>query len=147
MVWTYRDPSLGGHHEIRFLIGDTVAATPLLSDGEINYVIAQGLSTYESAARCCEAIAAKLAQEVNIAVTGEMQAQLGQRRGAFLAQAAVLRLQVGKLAMPFAGGIDQASKDLYSQDSSRVGSVFWRGQGRFRGLAPVGQPAHEETEP
>lgn len=79
MSWTYSgDPADGGVDEIRFLVGDTNSADPLVSDEEIEYVISKWGTVYGDgldaplalAAVVAEQIASKFASEVSYSADG-----------------------------------------------------------------------------
>jgi hypothetical protein len=73
VTFTYGDPSASRMEAIRFLVGDVDPSQPLLADEEHNYLI--GLwgefTDYRVAAYAAEAIAAKLAREVDVSADGQ----------------------------------------------------------------------------
>jgi hypothetical protein len=75
VTFTYGgDPAASPLEEIRFLVGDTDSTRPLLSDEEIDYVIAKWDPLYGSttlnAAVCCEVIAGHYAREISVSADG-----------------------------------------------------------------------------
>lgn len=75
MTFSYSgDPGDGGVDEVRFLVHDTDEANPLLSDEEIDYVLARQQSAYNdplmAAAICADMIANRYASEVSITADG-----------------------------------------------------------------------------
>lgn len=104
------DPAASPLDEVRFLISDT-GTDELLSDAEINYVIAKLLPTYTDpqmyAAFCCERIASKYAGEVHISADG-VDYSGEQLQDKYTALALNLRESYARLAgagaAPFAGG-------------------------------------------
>lgn len=75
MSWTYsRDPADSPLDEVRFLVGDTDSSDQLISDEEIEYLIAKWTPVYGSnlmvAAMAAEAISAKFAREVAYSADG-----------------------------------------------------------------------------
>lgn len=70
MSWTYSgDPSSCPKDEVRYMIGDTKEDDQLLSDEEILYTIAKSNDIVNTAAiRCCDAILATLAREIESTV-------------------------------------------------------------------------------
>jgi len=75
MSWSYsRDPQDSSLDEVRFLVGDTDSDDQLISDEEIEYLIAKWTPVYGSnimvAAMAAESIAAKFAREVAYAADG-----------------------------------------------------------------------------
>jgi hypothetical protein len=75
MTWSYSgDPADGGVDEIRFLVQDTDAADQLITNEEIEYIIAVWTPVYGSplmyASMVAEAIAAKFTREVAYSADG-----------------------------------------------------------------------------
>lgn len=81
MAFTYNDSDLSGDtvSAVRFVVGDTVKATALLSDGEISHL----LTTYTSARAACvpavDAMIAKCAARPTQAGSGQEQVTYAQR--------------------------------------------------------------------
>lgn len=64
MAFSYSgDPQSEPKDAVRFLVGDTDESDPLLSDEEINFLVAEEPNRYAAAAAACRSIAAKLARE------------------------------------------------------------------------------------
>lgn len=82
-MWTYSgDPNLNARDEVRFLVGDTNAADPLVQDEEIAFVLAvhadpPGKVNYQAAAVVAEGIAAKFARKKDSTV-GPLSVQAEQ---------------------------------------------------------------------
>lgn len=75
MAWTYSgDPADGGLDEVRFLVQDTDPADQLVTDEEIEYLIAKWHPVYGSplmtASMVAEVIAAKFTREVAYSADG-----------------------------------------------------------------------------
>lgn len=75
MGWSYSgDPASSTRDAVRFLIQDTDAERPLLSNEDIDYVMATWMPKYASvflsAAQCCEVIAGSFAREVSVSADG-----------------------------------------------------------------------------
>lgn len=75
MGWSYSgDPADGGVDEVRFLVQDTDSRDQLITDEEIEYLIAKWAPVYGSplmtASMVAEAIAAKFAREVSYSADG-----------------------------------------------------------------------------
>lgn len=70
MTWTYSgDPSNSPKDEIRYVVGDTKEDDPLLTDEEIVYTLLKNQNSIPlAAARCCDAILATLAREIESTV-------------------------------------------------------------------------------
>ena len=64
MTWTYSgDPASSPRDEVRFLIGDTDASAPLLSDAEVDYALAQYPDPYGAAISCVRSLMAQAAKQ------------------------------------------------------------------------------------
>jgi len=80
MTWSYSGDSKSSNKDnVRFILGDTTAEMPLLTDEEINAVLQDRehnvlLAAYD----CCERILAKLATQVDIKL-GPQSIQASQR--------------------------------------------------------------------
>jgi hypothetical protein len=75
MAWTYSgDPSAGAKDAVRFLLQDTDAARPLMTDEEIAWVISEADpiwgSSYATAALCADILVAKFASMGTISADG-----------------------------------------------------------------------------
>lgn len=87
MAWTYDDALDQPLYEVRFKIGDTDTNDQQLSDGEINYLLAQaGNNVLKAAVLSSRAIAAKYSRQVSKSI-GQTSIQLQQRRDAYLSLA------------------------------------------------------------
>lgn len=69
MTWTYSSPASGSRDKVRWLVGDTDSAAPLVTDEEIAYEVGASLSIYSAAAAVARAIAAKFARAVQTSVS------------------------------------------------------------------------------
>lgn len=58
MSWTYDITQLATSklYQVRFIIGDTIVADPLLQDEEINFILTQKESTIATSIECCDRI-------------------------------------------------------------------------------------------
>jgi hypothetical protein len=71
MSWTYSDdPASSPRDEVRFLIGDTDPAVPLLTDEELDWLLAANSNTYYAAAQAADSVAAKYGKYVTKTVDG-----------------------------------------------------------------------------
>jgi hypothetical protein len=73
-MWTYNDTQLATSplYQVRFVIGDTNAATPLLQDEEINFILSQnGNSPDTSSLVAIRRIIAILTRQVDYAIGPE----------------------------------------------------------------------------
>lgn len=72
-MWSYSgDPASSAKDEVRFLVGDTNAAAPLVQDEEINFCLGVHADTtalnYQASADVAEAIAAQFARKAQRSV-------------------------------------------------------------------------------
>ena len=69
--FTYQLPIAANRDRVRFLIGDTSSARPLLDDAEVAYALSLATNNIlRAAAYACDAIAARLMRESGISVQG-----------------------------------------------------------------------------
>lgn len=132
MSWTYSgDPSSSPLDEVRFLIGDTDAASPELQNEEITYqlTIVNGTSpppasgNFLPAAYAAESIAAKYSRRVDKSV-GDLHISYGQLQKQFQAIANRLRSRATIAAVPFyVGGLDLAQKRANDADPNLVSTA------------------------
>lgn len=115
MTATYSgDPATSALDEVRFHIGDTDMATPLLTDAEIDFVIATWdpiyMSNLMTAAACCEAISAKYAGQVSVSADG-VSVSLSDLQAKYTELSATLRLQYSRLNVAADGDFAGAMYD------------------------------------
>ena len=69
--FTYALPIEADRDRVRFLVGDTNAARPLLDDAEIAHALSLATNNiFRAAAYACDSIAAKLTRESGVSVQG-----------------------------------------------------------------------------
>ena len=138
MTWTY-DPSMAtAKDRVRFRLGDTIEADPLLQDEEIAYLIADGGSVGSVTIACADALAARFARMAQ-SVTDDIgqSVNYGDRAKQFATLATRLRTSGARAGVPFAGGISQGNKAAISGDTDRVAPHFTRLLHDDRGITPV----------
>lgn len=73
MTWTYTGPASGTKDQVRFVIGDTDSARPLLTDEEIAFCLTQASDSVNAAAvSCAKAILAKYAARPSSESVGDV---------------------------------------------------------------------------
>lgn len=84
MTWTYfGDPAHSPLDAVRFLIGDTDSAEQLLQNEEISFTLTSvNNSVYKAAVKCCDAILAKFAKDLDYTI-GPEAVKVEQRRLAY----------------------------------------------------------------
>ena len=132
------DPSkipANGRDRIRFELGDTDSANPLLDNAEIDAVISvEGGSFYRAAAMCAFTIARKFSREVSYSV-GSLRVDLAARARSYREMADVLMAQArreGSVPYPVAGGLpaDDTQVEAYRGVHDYPGEPPYRGDTR-----------------
>lgn len=84
MTWTYTGPADSAKDEVRFLLGDTVEADPLLSDEEIAYLLSgSGDDVYGAAIAGARQVATQFARLATSKSVGDMSLSYSDRARAF----------------------------------------------------------------
>jgi hypothetical protein len=120
MTWTYSgNPSNSQLDEVRFIIGDTDTTDQLLSNEEINYMIAtHGASRY-AASESCRAIAAKFARLMNRSIGG-LSADFSAKYRQYLELSESIEAQEELVPVgPFASGWSRSGKEAVEADADR----------------------------
>lgn len=127
MTFTYGgDPSANNRDAVRFLIGDTVSADPLITDEEIAWLLSERGGVYPAAIQACETIAAKFARLADSQVD-DVNVKLSQRAAGYRTLAATLTTRQALVgAMPYAGGISISDKQTREDDTDRTVPIFSR---------------------
>ncbi|NPV72077.1 MAG: hypothetical protein HPY55_15840 [Firmicutes bacterium] len=124
MVWSYSgNPASSPKDQVRFLVGDTLADDPLLSDEEIEFALASEVNTYLAAAFCCEAIAAKFARQADVSI-GDYREAANQKAEAYRRKAEDLRIRALRAVAPYAGALTVADKQALATDPGAVQPAF-----------------------
>lgn len=129
MAWTYVVANIGTTplYQVRLLCGDTNIADQLLQDEEINYLLTLYPDVQQAAAAACDAIASQFSRQAD-QTTGDISTSFSQRATMYSERAASLRAQSqGRGAIPYAGGISHADKEIDQQDLDIVQPSFTRG--------------------
>lgn len=130
MSWTYSgDPAASSRDAVRFHVGDTDPAWPMVKNEEIAYALTQQPNVLLAAALVCDAIAAALIRQKEAAAVRGVALNI-QRSDAYVAKAATLRQQAITSGAPsfFAGGLTMSGKEALTSDSSAVQPSFSIGQ-------------------
>jgi hypothetical protein len=128
MAWTYSDPTASDKDAVRFLVGDTDANDPLVTDEEIEFYIAEFPSSwYHAAAEVAESIAAKFSREVSHSGDG-LSYSAEQLQANYAALAERLRKQARRRfrsgAGPYVGGISHREREMADADMDKIPSAF-----------------------
>lgn len=112
--------------KMRFEIPDTEEPF-MLGDAEISYALEEEESLLGAAARCCEVIARKYAQQADIA-TGDAKLTYSAQAETLAKRAEELRLRSQGAQAPYCGGQSVSRKESLAEDEGRVQPAFQRGQ-------------------
>lgn len=132
MSWTYTGEIVSTRDQVRFLIGDTIASDPQLTDQEVEYLLTTYVTVGKAAIAACRTLAAKYARYSDKWV-GDLKILASQRVKHYLDLAKELETSpVGAatsgLCAPSAGGISVAAKQEQEADTDRVAPFFTRGR-------------------
>lgn len=124
MTWTYtNDPQNVTLDAIRVEIYDIDEDNQLLSDEVINYAYSDEGSTLSAAARCCEILAAKFANQVDKKL-GPLSVNLSDKSKMYYTRGRELRKQAFVAGVPYAGGISDDKDDDFDDNSDLVQPDF-----------------------
>jgi hypothetical protein len=127
MSWSYSgDPSKSPKDEIRFIIGDTINADPILQDEEINFILSDNTSTADAAYAACLRIVARYSRLADT-TSGKEKIAYSQKVKQYQQLANILWVDAGNIIIPYAGGVDRADKQSLEKDDSLVQPSFRRG--------------------
>lgn len=118
MSWTYSNPADSTRDELRFLIGDTIEADPLLTDEELDYLLDDRGSVTGAAVGACEQLIARFAREPDRRI-GQLSISNSQRVTQYEKLLKTLRTRTMVSAVPYAGGISVADKQNNIDNSDR----------------------------
>jgi hypothetical protein len=136
MAWTYgADPANSNRDAVRLLIGDTDTSDQQLQDSEVDYFLGLFGATGDgrvvpAAIRCCDAIAAKYARQVDTTNQG-LSVGASKRLAHYQSLAEELRLQLGTTGEVFLGGSKYSENDKLDDNNNlippsfRVGQMDW----------------------
>jgi len=120
------DPSNSDKDQVRFLIGDTDANSPLLQDAEILYTLGDQGTVLSASVAACIGIAAKFARLMDESV-GDVSKSYSQRQEHYTKLADSLRRRDAENSVcPYAGGISVADKETLNQNTDYVEPSFKR---------------------
>lgn len=114
---------------VRLLVGDPSGTSAYLTDDEITFLLTENGDVYSAAAAAADAIAAKLARQVDKRV-GILSSSDSQAFQHYKDLAVRLRSQVTRrtalTGLPYAGGISEGDKEGREEDEDRVEPAFTR---------------------
>ena len=145
MTWTYSDPTESDKDAVRFLVGDTNSADPLVTDEEITYLLAEHGDVFPAAIAAAESLAYKFAREVSHSADGLSWSGSDLHKH-FLTVADRLkqthRRSRAKSARPYVGGISRVEREKDDADDDLIQTHF-----RSGGMDNPRKGSHEELRP
>lgn len=119
----------GRKNVVRFLVGDTDENDVQVSDDEIYFALSQNSdNVYYSSAYVCRALASKYGRNVDVAISGVLDAKYSTLRDHYMSLADSIETEAKKQSgLGFsAGGISQSSVTTARQLTDRVEPSFRR---------------------
>lgn len=117
------NPATVPEDQLRFIIGDTNLINPMLSDGEVSWIVSVYASSEEGAAVACDALAGKFAIEVDRSI-GQLRISASKRFEHYQLLASELRMRLGLRAIPWVGGQSVSGKLAVTSILDRVQPSF-----------------------
>ena len=131
MAATYNPAMPAKLDKVRFLVQDTVVATAMLQDEEINFMLSEYPNYKMAAANCADILSSKFAGMAEEKKIGNMTLVYRDKSKKYADLANRLRMQASKVVLPYAGGISQNDKEAIEDDTDRVQPSFRRGQDKI----------------
>ena len=144
MSWSYLStaPNSSDKSWIRLRVGDTSSGTQLLQDEEIDAHLEAEGNRYSAAALCAESIGAAFARRADKTV-GRLSIAMSKVSERYFTLADRLRSELGMRALPYAGGISVADKEVDQDDADRVAPAFTVDMLEFGGDAEGSESARD----
>ena len=127
-TWT-GDPAASTIEKIRWEIGDTVNTTAnpcKFQDAEVQYAYDQEHSILCAAARLCEQLSVRYSDAADRTM-GPLRVNMTEKSGLYADKAKMLRKRATICAEPYIGGISEAKKDIFDEDSDLIQPTFTKG--------------------
>ena len=127
MTWSYSgSPGDSDKDAVRFFIGDTDTTQQLLSDEEINYALTLHNGTFATAAFCIDRVMA--ANQLVDRQVGDLRISAQQHADQPLGIKRDMLNRSASTTLPFFGGMTEASRELYDEDTQLIQRPFIEGQ-------------------
>jgi len=128
VTWSYSgDPGNSPTDAVRYLVGDTAAKDPLVSNEEIAYQLAEnGQDVHWAAADVAEGLAARYAREVSASSDGQTFSgdQLSTHYYELAEALRKRRRRHRRGAGPYVGGISWRERQKADEDDDKIPSAF-----------------------
>lgn len=153
MSWTYDASQLAGSAmmQVRFLVGDTMAADQQVQDEEVQFALSERPNIYGAAAIVCRSLASKLSRQADV-VDKDLRTALSARAKAYSARALEYdtKAKIRATGLPYAGGISVSDKIRNELNIDRVQPQFNIGmEDNYLPVAPApneGTPSNSSDE-
>jgi len=124
-TWT-GDPAASTIEKIRFEINDRDSTNPKFNDAEIEYAYAEEHSVLNAAARLCEQLQVRYCDASSRSM-GPLRVDMSKLSDLYAAKAKALRKRAMAYAEPYVGGISEAKKTIFEEDSDLIQPAFEKG--------------------
>lgn len=125
---TEQSPGAEDITAVRFIVGDTDASAPLLTDAQITAALEAAEGDHDRAALAClESLTSRFSLQADIA-TGDTKLSYSKAAENLAKREGDLRARIVAGGAPFAGGISRSDKETRRQDDDRNDGAFRRGQ-------------------
>lgn len=123
MTFTYNVASLTSDlAQVRLEIGDTVSASALFQDEELNVFLADEGSVLGAAARACEALAARFARGYRFK-TDDQEFDRSKLSAQYAEQAKCLRIRAGGTTTVVPTRVDGYSQDIANDETASTSAA------------------------
>jgi len=126
MAATYNPAMPTTRDKVRFLIQDTVVASAMLQDEEIDFMLTEYPNYKLAAANCADVLSSKFSGMAEEKTIGNLKLTYRDKSKKYADLANRLRMQASKVVLPYAGGISQTDKESIEDDDDRVKPAFSR---------------------
>lgn len=127
MAFTWSgDPSASDVEAIRWEINDIDSEHPKFQDDEIEYALAQEHSVFNAAARLCEQLQVRYIGAASRTM-GPLRVDMSTLASLYATKARKLRKRAIAFATPYVGGLSDAKKDIFEDDTDLIQPAFEKG--------------------
>lgn len=133
MTWTYDEALTTDRDKVRYLIGDTVAAEPYVSDEAIAWHLSEeNNNLYRAAIGAVDGVLAVLARKVSKSISG-FSLSADQKFAHYQQVRKLLQEKADSnmTILVYAGGITVLDQDTRREDETLLEPAFSRDQGEF----------------
>ena len=124
-TWT-GDPAASAVEKIRFEINDRDSTHPKFNDAEIEYIYDEEHSILNASARLCEQLQVRYCDAASRTM-GPLRVDLANLANLYAEKAKALRKRAMAYAEPYVGGISEAKKTIFEEDSDLIQPAFEKG--------------------